>query len=205
MTSPRYPIPAQTTRIETRVANSRFVATIGEAGSVELAKAFIAAIRAEMQDATHHVYAFRVGYGGSVTEGMSDDGEPPRTAGRPALTVLRGADIGDVALVISRYFGGTKLGTGGLVRAYTEAAQRAVESLPRAERVERRRGMVNIPYSLYERVKKLVAECGGAVAGESFGANIDLELEFAVDQISHFEADLTQLTAGGVAVRWQDD
>src|SRR5688572_19497440 len=115
----RYPIPAETTRVEIRVVNSRFIATIAEARTAEDAHAFIAAIRAEFANASHNVYAFRAGYGASVIEGMSDDGEPSGTAGRPALSVLRGADLGDVVLVITRYFGGTKLGTGGLVRAYT--------------------------------------------------------------------------------------
>ncbi len=120
MPATRYPIPAETARVEIRVVNSRFIATIGEARSAEEARAFIDGVRGEFHDATHNVYAFRAGYGASVTEGMSDDGEPPGTAGRPALAVLRGADLGDVVLVVTRYFGGTKLGTGGLVRAYTE-------------------------------------------------------------------------------------
>src|SRR5690348_4882092 len=116
----RYRIPAATTRIEHEVSRSRFIATLGNAATVEAARGFIAEIRAEMPDASHHVYAFKVGYGSSVTEGLSDDGEPTGTAGPPVLAVLRGADIGDAALVVTRYFGGTKLGTGGLVRAYSD-------------------------------------------------------------------------------------
>ena len=86
----KYPIPARTTRVETVVVNSRFIATIGRADTVAEARQFIQAARDEMPDATHHVYAFRVGYGGSVTEGMSDDGEPSGTSGPPVLAVLRG-------------------------------------------------------------------------------------------------------------------
>jgi uncharacterized YigZ family protein len=129
MSGHRYPIPGETTRVEILVVNSRFIATIAEARTVEEARGFIDRMRHEFHDATHNVYAFRAGYGGSVTEGMSDDGEPPGTAGRPALAVLRGADLGDVALVITRYFGGTKLER-GLVRAAQEAAQAALEALP---------------------------------------------------------------------------
>ncbi len=77
-----YPIPAQTTRVETVVVNSRFIATAARADTVDAARRFIQAIRAEMPDATHHVYAFKVGYGSNVVEGMSDDGEPSGTAGR---------------------------------------------------------------------------------------------------------------------------
>src|SRR3954469_1102863 len=118
---PSYRIPAATTRIENEVSRSRFIATLANAPSFQEARDFIASIRAEMPDANHHVYAFKVGYGSSVIEGMSDDGEPSGTAGPPVLAVLRGADIGDAVLVVTRYFGGTKLGTGGLVHAYGDA------------------------------------------------------------------------------------
>src|SRR5512143_478609 len=106
MSEPRY-IPAERARAEIRVVNSRFIADIAPAATVEEAKAFVAAIRAEMPDATHHVYAYIVGHGATTTLGMSDDGEPPGTAGRPAMAVLRGSGLGDVALVVTRYFGGT--------------------------------------------------------------------------------------------------
>ena len=125
-----YPVPAETIRIENVVVNSRFIATIGPAASVDEAKAFIAEMRAAMPDASHHVYAYKVGFGGSVTEGMSDDGEPSGTSGPPILAVLRGANLGDVVIVVTRYFGGTKLGTGGLVRAYGNAARAALQGLP---------------------------------------------------------------------------
>jgi uncharacterized YigZ family protein len=199
----RHPIPAGTARVETRVVNSRFIATVGQARTPEAAKAFVAEVRAEMPDATHHVFAFRVGYGSSITEGMSDDGEPPGTAGRPTLAVLRGADLGDVVLVVTRYFGGTKLGTGGLVRAYTQAAQEALAALPRAERVERRGGDVVLPYGLYERVRRLVAECGGEVSGEVFGAEVTLSVVFAVDEAAQFERSLQELSAGRIHVAWR--
>lgn len=199
----RYPIPAGTARIETRVVNSRFIAAAAEAASVEAAKAFVASVRGEMPDATHHVYAFRVGYGGSITEGMSDDGEPPGTAGRPVLTVLRGADLGDVVLVITRYFGGTKLGTGGLVRAYTQAAQEALAALPRGERVELRQGEIIAPYALYERVRRLVDECAGRIVNEDFGAEVRLNVEFAADDKARFEDLLRELSAGKIDVTWR--
>lgn len=201
----RYPIPAGTARVELHVANSRFIATIGAARTVGEARTFIEQVRAEFPDATHHVFAFRVGYGASVTEGMSDDGEPPGTAGRPVLTVLRGADLGDVVLVITRYFGGTKLGTGGLVRAYTAAAQAALEALPRAERVEQRRGVVVVPYRLYEQVKRLVEAHGGEVLAEDFAAEVTLTLTFPAEARAAFESALAELSAGQLTVRWQGD
>lgn len=199
----RYPIPAETTRIELRIVNSRFIATVAEARTAEDARTFIDHIRTEFSDATHNVYAFRVGYGGSVTEGMSDDGEPSGTAGRPILSVLRGADLGDVVIVVTRYFGGTKLGTGGLVRAYTESAQAALAALPITERIEYRQGLIDLPYSLYERIKQLVSAHKGEIVGEDFGADILLTLRFAADDCTAFDAALSDLTNGRIQTIWE--
>src|SRR3954468_24634252 len=131
-------IPAGPARTEIRASNSRFIANVAPAATVEAARAFIAEVRAEMPDATHHVYAYIVGHGATTTLGMSDDGEPAGTAGRPVMAVLRGSGLGDTALVVTRYFGGTLLGTGGLVHAYGDAAKAVLAALPREEKVERR-------------------------------------------------------------------
>ncbi len=200
-----YPIPARTTRIEIRIENSRFIATIGEARTVEAARAFIDYVRESFRDATHNVYAFRVGHGPSVTEGMSDDGEPAGTAGRPALTVLRGADVGDVVVVVTRYFGGTKLGTGGLVRAYTQSVQEALEALPRAERVERRTGTLDTPYALYEPVKRLVGAEGGRISDEDFAGEVTLSVVFPDHARESFDAALRELSSGQITVAWAEE
>lgn len=202
MSASRYPIPAGRVRVELRIVNSRFIATAGEAQTVEDARAFIDAMREEFHDATHNVYAYHVGYGTTVTEGMTDDGEPAGTAGRPALAVLRGADLGDVVVVITRYFGGTKLGTGGLVRAYTESTQEALAALPRTERVERRQGSLSVPYSLYEPLRRLVESHGGEVADEAFAADVTLNVVFPVDALAGFDDALQELSAGQAAVAW---
>ena len=125
----RIPIPTEKPRLTLEVSNSRFITTVSYVDSVNSARGFLAAVRDEMPDANHHVYAYRIGYGNSVIEGMSDDGEPSGTAGPPVLAVLRGTNIGDVIVIVTRYFGGTKLGTGGLVRAYSEAARLGLSSL----------------------------------------------------------------------------
>ena len=111
--SARYPIPARRHRSEVMILRSRFIATAEHTPTVVEAKAFLNEQRNEFPDANHHVHAFVVGYGASVTLGTSDDGEPTGTAGRPTLTVLENAGLGDVCVVTTRYFGGTKLGTGG--------------------------------------------------------------------------------------------
>lgn len=193
-----YPIPAETIRIENRVINSRFIATIGPAQTVEAAKAFIAAVRQEMPDATHHVYAYRIGYGSSVTEGMTDDGEPSGTAGPPVLAVLRGADLGDVVIVVTRYFGGTKLGTGGLVRAYGDAARAALAALPLDRRIARSTIGIEIDYSLYERLERLLPEYEAVIDDREFAAGVTLYVTLPTDQLEALTQAILDLTAGRV-------
>lgn len=194
----RYPIPKSRTRIEYTMSNSRFIGTVGPAFTVEEAKAFIKSIRDEMPNASHHVYAFKVGYGESVIEGMSDDGEPTGTSGPPTLAVLRGADIGDVVLVTTRYFGGTKLGTGGLVYAYTNAAKETLAALETELKVVRKLVGVTVPYTLYERLKQLTDKYEGLLEDEEFEAEITRYIRFPIENIPPFTADIQELSAGQV-------
>ncbi len=191
-----YPIPARETRAQTVVVNSRFVCAVAEARTVEQAMAFIRRVKAENHDASSHAYAFRVGYGSSVIDGCNDGGEPGGTAGKPMLAVLQGSGLGDVAAVVSRWFGGTKLGTGGLVRAFSGALKAALEVLPRTVRVERRTFLLDVPYPLYERVKLLAASHQGGVEAEEFGASVLMTLVLAVDDVESFQRALSELSAG---------
>jgi uncharacterized YigZ family protein len=113
----RYLIPAEEIRREIVVINSRFIASLAPAFTVEQAKNYLINIRKEFSDASHHVPAYIIGHYSSEISHCSDAGEPSGSAGRPALAVLRGSGLGDVIVVVTRYFGGTKLGIGGLVRA----------------------------------------------------------------------------------------
>lgn len=192
----RYRIPKGRHRVELRVSNSRFIATVAPAFTVKEAQAFVKEIRAEMPDASHHVYAFKIGYGASVSEGMSDDGEPSGTSGPPALAVLRGADLGDVALVITRYFGGTKLGTGGLVSAYSAAAKAVFESLETEEKVTRYRYVVRVSYPLREPVRRLLDEHECLLEDESFEADVTLTYLIPQEQVGSFLKAIGDLSAG---------
>jgi uncharacterized YigZ family protein len=202
---PSYFIPKQTVRVEFRVSNSRFYGTIGRADTVDDAKAFIQAVRDEMPTASHHVYAFKVGYGSSVTEGMSDDGEPSGTAGPPALAVVRGADIGDIVLVITRFFGGTKLGTGGLVHAYGQTAREAIAALATEEKISRKTIGFDVPYNLYERVKRLVDEYEADIEEEDFAAEVTLMIRIPEDNLDGFSSALRDLSSGSIAPVILDD
>ena len=189
-------VPAQSARAEIRVVNSRFIATAAPADSVAAAREFIAEIRAEMPDATHHVYAYVVGHGATTTLGMSDDGEPSGTAGRPVLAVLRGSGLGDVVLVVTRYFGGTLLGTGGLVHAYGDAAKAVLAVLPSVEKIERRELLAVLPYASYEQARRLLAAHSGDTLAEEFAADVTLHVQLPATQVAGFQAALIELTAG---------
>lgn len=197
--SKRYPIPAKEARAEIEVKNSRFVATAVPAFTVEEAREFIARIKAEFSDATHNVPAFLVGFGNSVTAHCNDDGEPSGTAGRPILAVLQGSGLGDIAVVVTRYYGGTKLGTGGLVRAYGDATKAVLDILPRAEKVPTHTTMLALPYNLLEQVRLLVGEWNGRILEEEFAADITMTMQFTTAKFLGFQDALRELSHGSLA------
>lgn len=196
MTSKSYLVPLHEIRHELTVVNSRFIATLAPVFTIDEARAFLARIKKEFADASHNVPAYIIGGGNTVTEYFSDDGEPSGTAGRPALTVLRGSGLGDAAVVITRYFGGTLLGTGGLVKAYTESTQLVVNAVERGRRVPVHVAMAAIPYHLLERVRLLAIRNHGEVLGEDYAADITMTLQFPVDAFESFQSELRELSAG---------
>jgi len=191
-------IPAREARVEIRVVNSRFIATAAPVFTVDEAKDFVARVRHEFADATHNVPAYIVGHGASVVAHCSDDGEPAGTAGRPALAVLRGSGLGDVAVVVTRYFGGTKLGTGGLVRAYGDAVRAVLDILPRAAKVPTHTVSIVAPYSLFERLRLVVGAHGGKVLNEDFAAEVTVTAQLTVERFPAFASALQEMSSGTV-------
>ncbi len=189
-------VPARRWRREIRVVNSRFIATLAPAFSVEEARAFIAEMRVEFRDASHNVPAFVIGHPPSVITHAGDDGEPSGTAGRPALAVLQGSGLGDAVVVVTRYFGGTKLGTGGLVRAYSEAVRAVLADAPLAEKVETWTALLACPYALYEPIERLVARHRGAVLERDFAADVTLTLRFRPEDFAAFAQAVRERSAG---------
>jgi uncharacterized YigZ family protein len=189
-------IPAEITRAEIRVVNSRFVATIGPVFSVEEARAFVDQIKTEFADATHNVPAYVIGHGSSLTAHCNDDGEPSGTAGRPALVILQGSGLGDVAVVITRYFGGSKLGTGGLVRAYGDAVRAVLAVTPRAEKVNTYTIVMNVPYNLLERLRLLVKAYNGRILNEDFAADVTITAQLRMEQYTQYQSGLRDLSKG---------
>ena len=192
----RYRIPAREVRTEIEVVNSRFIVTAAPVFTVNEAKAFVARIRAEFADASHNVPAYVVGHGATVIAHCHDDGEPSGTAGRPALAVLSGSGLGDIAVVVTRYFGGTKLGTGGLVRAYGDSVRAILEILPLAEKIPTHTVLLACPYSFFEQVGLLIEAHHGQILDQEFGADVTLTARLPVEQFSGFQAGLSELSNG---------
>lgn len=191
-------VPAAEVRNETRVTNSRFISTIGPAFSVSEAREFIARIKDEFDDASHNVPAFIIGHGSSVVSHCNDDGEPSGTAGRPALAVLQGSEFGDTVVVVNRYFGGTKLGTGGLVRAYGDAVRQVLAIVKRAEKVSTYRVSVTVPYPLFEQTRLLIGSHSGLIKNEEFLAEVSILAQFRVDVFPAFQDALRELSHGQI-------
>jgi uncharacterized YigZ family protein len=196
-----YRIPAGEHRTRDEVSRSRFVTTLAPAPTVDEAHAFVARVRAEFPDATHHCWAFVVGPPGSTGRvGMSDDGEPHGTAGRPILTALLHSGVGDVAAVVTRYYGGTKLGTGGLARAYGGGAAGALATLPTVERVTWVRLRAVVAYDAVTATRQLAASHGGRVTAERYAAEADFDLELPEGTAADFMGALRDATRGRARV-----
>jgi uncharacterized YigZ family protein len=203
-----YPVPREEARNELVVSNSRFIATLAPVFSVEQAREFIGRVRSEFADATHNVPAYIIGGGDTVLEHCSDDGEPSGTAGRPALSVLKGSGLGDAAVVVTRYFGGTKLGTGGLVRAYSEAVRMVVEAVPRAERLPTVTVMLELPYRWAERLRRIATAYQGRILDEQFAADVTVSLRLPEERYPAFEAELQEASNGtllGIVVSHEEE
>jgi uncharacterized YigZ family protein len=191
-------IPAREARSRIRVVNSRFIATIAPAFTVEEARAFIDRMEHEFEDATHNVPAYVIGHGASLITHCSDDGEPAGTAGPPTLAVLQGSGLGDVVVVVTRYFGGTKLGTGGLVRAYSDAVREVLSVLPRAVKVPTHTVRIEMPYSLFEQIRRLVKLHRGQVLDEMFAAEVTVTAQLPRDALPKLQNALQQISRGKI-------
>jgi len=171
---PAYRAPLAEARAEIREKGSVFLAVIGPAADEAAAKAHLLRLEKEFPDATHHCWAWRLG--APPRERGADAGEPAGTAGVPILQVLRGAGLSDVMAVVVRWFGGTKLGKGGLARAYAGAARGALQGLTTVARVPTVRLAIEVPYDKVGAVKRLLRPPEIELEGEEYGAAARLVL-----------------------------
>ena len=176
---------------------SRFIAQLVHVSSEREAQAFIDEVRTRHHDARHNVPAWILHDG---RERCSDDGEPSHTAGTPVLEVMRAAGLADVCCVVTRYFGGTLLGPGGLKRAYTAATQEALRNAEDEGNVCQMalatRVTCVIPYAAYGRVERLVRDCGGRVVDSIFAEDVQLTSVFACGEELRFTDAMRELAGG---------
>lgn len=201
MSDAAYPVLAEGVTAELLDRGSRFIAALALAETVEQARAFIAEQRSAHPGANHHCWAYVVGPPGSQRDvGHSDDGEPHGTAGRPMLNVLAHAEVGDVVAVVTRYFGGTKLGRGGLVRAYGGAVQRALDASQSTPKVRWHPLELAVDYPLEAAVERCLAEHAGEVLGKGYGAQVALTIRLPAPRLPAFAAALRDLSRGTITL-----
>lgn len=184
---------------ELRVQRSRFLAHAAPAADAEAARALIDAMARRHHDARHVCWGCRLGVGVALVEQRSDAGEPSGTAGEPILGALRRRGVTDAVVVVARWFGGVKLGTGGLGRAYRDAAAAALEAAPLRTVARGRRFVLRLPYELVRPLEHLLSRCGGRVEDARFGADVAWTVWLPLRDADAFAREVDQLSHGRVA------
>ncbi len=186
---------ARPARAEIKVKGSVFIGTISPVANRQEAEAFLETIRKEFHDATHNCFAYRID---EQTFRYSDDGEPSGTAGKPILSVIDKHPLQRVALVVTRYFGGTKLGTGGLIRAYSEAAHETIRVAPIIQHFREVNLRVAYPFSQINRVQHLVHQYRAKIREDATPEGMIAHIRLLPSQLTGFKNDLIHRTAGQI-------
>ena len=189
-----YIIPAGYGEAEYIDKKSRFIGQVQHAESVSEAMAFVESVRRKHADATHNVWAYVLADGQMR---WSDDGEPGGTSGQPTLNVFRSANVCDVVCVVTRYFGGILLGSGGLVRAYSKAASMALEAAGRARMAEWQSVAVECSYAHYERLRRLLEGEGAQDMSGDFAEFVTVTCLLPAGVPEQIGGRITDMTAGG--------
>ena len=183
---------------------SRFISHIFAVESEKEAAEILEGIRKKYWDARHNVYAYRIGVRGEV-ERYSDDGEPGGTSGIPTLEVLKGKNITNCMVVTTRYFGGVLLGTGGLVRAYTKAAQEGLKAASLKVREPAVKMSASCDYSLSGKVEYFILNNGYSVADTVYAENVELVCAVPSDRKDEFTKGITELTSAKAEIKAGDE
>lgn len=198
--------PGEVFRVEQTIKRSRFIASVGHTPDVEEAKAFIEQIKAEFEDARHNCWAYCAGAAGSTDRiGASDDGEPHGTAGRPMLTAVTHSGIGEVTVVVTRYFGGILLGTGGLVKAYQSSVKMALEGVPMRVRTKTKRIKFSVEHRFVNQVLRKIEAVNGRILEKNFDMGADFDVEIPEDLAETFAKELEELTRGALLIEFVEE
>lgn len=201
-----YLIPAEPVMFTEEIKKSRFITLLQHTDGVDDAKQFIQSVKDEYPDARHHCWAFVAGRpDDSQKLGFSDDGEPTGTAGKPIIAQLLGSEIGEITAVVVRYFGGIKLGTGGLVRAYGNGVQQSLKLLITKIKVPQILCEITCDYSFINQIEMLVRQVEGTVIASDFGADVTLRISIPATLLSEVDDKLRDLSRGMLGLTCLDD
>ncbi len=192
-----YRIPSEDLQIEEEIKHSRFISFLFHCDSVDKLKLMLTNIKRDYPGASHYCYAFVAGApSDSVLVGSSDDGEPAGSAGRPMLAVLQGANIGEIGAVVVRFYGGTKLGVGGLVRAYTSGLRQGLGQLPTRVKQLRYPAKLNCDYNQLRDVEHLLQQFDAVIVDKHFTESIEIDFEIGKSQREPLNESLATLSQG---------
>jgi len=195
--TPDYLIAVNQVEHETLINRSRFICYLFPCQSAEQFKTQLKQLQEQHPNANHHCYAFVSNHPeDSQHYGFSDDGEPSGTAGRPMLSVLQGSKVGQLGAIVVRYFGGVKLGTGGLQRAYSQSVKNALEHLETTLKVATKTRQLSCEYHQLQEVMHLAEQTKSVIEQQDFKEKVILLLAIPVDQLKLFEQQLLTLSAG---------
>jgi len=180
-----YPIPNKTLETLYEIKKSKFLARAGYAETRDAAMTFLAQVKRDYPDARHHCWAYLLGSPASPhSVAMSDDGEPGGTAGKPILNVLQHKNVGDIMLVVTRYFGGIKLGVGGLVRAYSASSQQTMEQLPTIEQPSLTPLTLTCDFKHEQSLRHWLEQHQGQVTGVDYSQSVTLATALPEEHIA---------------------
>ncbi|WP_044914958.1 YigZ family protein [Butyrivibrio sp. WCE2006] len=178
---------------------SRFIANVLSVSSVQEAEEQIAAFQKKYWDARHNCYAFVIGSDFGTTR-CSDNGEPSGTAGKPILEVIKGAGVTNVLIIVTRYFGGVLLGTGGLVRAYTKAAQAGLNAAMVGEMILGKRYHLTADYTLVNNIQYYLRQEGIPLENEVYTDKVEYDITVKMEDAKRVTQGLTQKTEGRIGI-----
>jgi len=186
--------------IEIKIKASKFIGQVFSCLSADEAVSILESIRKKSYDANHHCYAYRVGLGKNVVFRYSDDGEPNGTAGKPIYDRLEGQELTNLILIVTRYFGGTKLGTGGLTHAYSDTAKAVLEKAGTLEKQITDQIPMVVQFSDYSPVERTVHQLGGKIVESDFSDIVKLTVQIRLSLVDKLKGSLIDLTSGRIKI-----
>ncbi|MGF1701910.1 YigZ family protein [Photobacterium makurazakiensis] len=201
-----YLIPASGATFEEEIKKSRFITYLAHTPNIMAAKAFVQHIKDKHSDARHNCWAFVAGRPeDSMLWGFSDDGEPSGTAGKPILAQLSGSSVGEITAVVTRYSGGIKLGTGGLVKAYGGGVQQALALLQTTQKIITSELVLSCEYNQVSLVETLLAEHAGRQIEAEYASKVDMTIELDSRLVDEFRTKLTNRSGGQIVAVGKSD